>query len=52
MLEDRNARIFKLWKKNKHAEIGVNWLITFGGGGGVQNRPLVLGTLIYEGVKL
>jgi hypothetical protein len=32
--------------------IGVPWLITLGGGGGVQNRPLVLGTLIYEIVNL
>jgi hypothetical protein len=30
--------------------IGVTWLIILGGG--VQNRPWVLGTLIYEGVKL
>jgi len=30
---------------------GVTWLITVGGGGGGQNRPWVLGTPIYEGIK-
>jgi hypothetical protein len=33
--------------RNISANIGVTWLITLGGGGG-QNRPWVLGTLIYE----
>jgi len=31
---------------------GVTWLITVGREGGGQNRPWVLGTLIYEGFKL
>jgi hypothetical protein len=31
--------------------IGVTCVVTLGGGGG-QNRPWVLGTLIYEGVNL
>jgi hypothetical protein len=31
--------------------IGVTWLIALRGRGG-QNRPCVLGALIYEGVKL
>jgi hypothetical protein len=33
--------------------IWVTWLITLlGWGGGGQNPPWVLGTLIYEGVKI
>jgi len=31
------------------SKVGVTWLKTWGGG---HNRPGVLGTLIYEGVKL
>jgi hypothetical protein len=37
------------WVRNR---IAVIWLITLGGGGGKQNRPCVLATLNYEGVKL
>jgi hypothetical protein len=33
---------------HNHLIIGMTWLITLGG----QNRPWVLGTLIYEGVIL
>jgi len=29
---------------------GMVFFIVGGGGGGAQSRPLVLGTLIYEGV--
>jgi hypothetical protein len=39
--------------QNSRGETGVTWLITFRGWKGWgANRPLVLATLIYEGVRL